>query len=803
MIRNYLKVAWRNLVRNPIFLLVNTLGLGVAICVCILLVLTAFQEFSYDRFHAKRDRLFRIFLEQEHPERGTVAHVVTPTPLAPAVEETIDGAVGMRWGSEGAAIVYGGQTHDISMRLTDPTFFEHFSFDAERGDLTSALDRPDGLILDAPTARRIFGAADPIGATVELFLEGQPHALTVRAIAEKAPRTSSFQFDAIASITLSEDYDRNKTSWDNVWHTTYVALPDGMDKIQAESALQTINDLYYASNIEQLLNDGARPGADGQVHRLKLQPITDLHFGSYLPGTRRAGGRLFPIALLVIAGFILAIACINFVNLTIGTSIRRATEIGIRKVTGATRAQLIGQFWAEALLVIGIAIVVGLALATTVLPYYNDFLRTPISIWQPKLMGALLLITALVALLGGGYPATALSRFQLSQVLKKNTRVQRPGGLQYGLTVLQFTIATALICCTIIVQQQLNYFRNKPLGFNEEEVVSIPVPKDVNGERMAREFRMRTRSNPDILSVSGCYMNIGMGRDGSQSLSRIGFLHEGRNLVTAYQRVDYGYFKTMDIELLEGRSFDPNRPADRVRRAVINESFAQQLGPDYGVGTQIQLDSLATEIIGVVPDFHFADLSEPIGPLTMTLDEEFPIDYVLVKVRAENTANTMAALEDLFAELAPTSEFQGSFLDENTERQYRGEQTMYRIFTAGALLTIFLSVLGLFAMAVLAVAQRRKEIGIRKVLGASTVGIVALLTQRYTLLVFAGAVLATPLAYLAMRRWLDTYAYRIDIQWWVFVLAALLSLAIAIFTIGIQSIRAALTNPIQSIRVRD
>jgi len=797
MIKNYLKIALRNLCKNKVFTGINVLGLSLAIGASVLLLLTSFKQLSFDRFHTNKDRLYRLYWE-EYKASGVERSAGMPAPVRAAIEENAPGVEAVaRWAGWSATVLRDGQPLELGINFTEPDFFRMFSFPLLQGEAERALADPNGVVLSQKYAERIFGEADPMGQALEVALQGRRLNLEVTGIVEDFPDHSSLRYGMITRFENYPTYEEEKDRWDNYFMNTYVLLAPHAGADQVEAQFETIVRKYRNETIEQLRRDGAVNDAQGEVMRLRLQPLTDVHFDR---SVERDGVSIaFPFALIIISAFILAIAAINFVNLTLGGALRRAREVGVRKVLGASRGQLIGQFWGEALLVVGLSLGIGLALTQWLLPAFNANFKQSLALGHPHLIGALALILAIVGLSGGGYPAFVLARFPVADVLKGSTAVQRPGRLRNGLMLIQFTASVLLIACTIIVAQQIDYLRDKPLGYNEELVVSIPLPNDADGRQAVERLRNELSAHPEVRQVSGAYRNLGRGKDGGIVTSIISFTQEERELNTYWIPVDYDYLETLEIPLVEGRSFDRERASDSTAAIIVNETFARQIGEGSVLGAVLETEP-RREIIGVVKDFHFLSLEEAMEPLSLVIARDFPLYYVLVRIAPDQVPSTLALLERTWKELYPQSEYLGSFLDENNERLYQAEQAMGRIFTSASLLTIVLSCMGLFGIAMLVIAQRTKEIGIRKVLGASVGQIVGLVSADFLKIIPVAIVLATPLAWWAMRAWLDGYAYRVDIRWWVFPAAGLLALLVAFGTLSWQSVRAARSNPVEALR---
>ncbi len=474
----------------------------------------------------------------------------------------------------------------------------------------------------------------------------------------------------------------------------------------------------------------------------------------------------------------------------------------MRKVLGASRRQVITQFWGEGFIVIILALVLGMVLADLALPEFNASFRQSISLNHPNLYVGLGLVLLLAVTIGGLYPAWAISRFQAAEVLKGTTKVQRSGRLRNVLILFQFSFSVLLISCTLIIGQQIDFLKNQPLGFNREEVISLPLSGDVDGVQLIGRLRNELAGEPTILGVTASYNNIGMGKDNSAMTSKMGFTQEGKMMETHWNPVDYGYFETMQIPLIEGRSFSKDHPTDSARAIVINETFAKQLGEGPHVGKVLEVTPEGMEVIGVVKDFHFKSLRETIAPMTMNLglDGDFGYNYFFIRVKGGDLGARLSLLEDTWKRINPNATFQASFLDENTARMYRSEQTLGGIFMIASGIAILLSCMGLFGVALLVVNQRNKEIGIRKVLGASLGHIIHIMSRDFVLIALVAIVIAAPLAHLAMRQWLQNYAYAIDIQWWIFLVGGLMAAVIGLLTMSIHTIRAGMANPIQALK---
>lgn len=796
MFWNYIKVGLRNMWKRKRFSLINIFGLAVAIAGSVLLSLTALYEYSFDRFHKDSDRVYRVFYENK-TSRGLEKTANAQAPLGPALEEEVrDLEAITRWAGSSGVVRYGEKLMKSSIRYTDPDFFKIFSFRLIQGDPESALSDINSIILSERTAARIFGTEDPMGKTLEINVLGNAQKWVVSGIIESTPDNSSLEYGIITRIENAPGYSENIDAWNNSFLYVFAKASPKATVSGLENQSRVVVSKYLKEEEAQLRRDGAT----GEVIKLRFQPLHDLHFDTKV--SDRGLARAFPFALLTIAIFILSIACINFVNLSLGIAVTRAKEVGVRKVVGASRRQIITQFWGEALLLVGMAVLAGLALAQVLLPHYNNLFRLSISLYNTRLLLVLGGILVLVGLLGGAYPALALSRFQPSAVLKGITKMQKPGRLRNALVIVQFAFSTLLIICTLIVARQIDYLRTKPLGFNKEQVVSIPMGDELDSDRVIEELRIAWESNPKIKYVSGSYGNLGIGEDGSSRRSVITFEQEEQTFATHWNPVDYDYIEALEIPVIEGRSFSRDISTDSIDAIIINEKLAVQLGRDSALGRILHTQP-RRKVIGIMENYHFEPLSNTIEPLSLVLGSAngFRFNYIFVRIQSDQVLATINEMQKTWKARYPQSAFNYSFLDENNDRLYRAEQRMGQIFMSAAILAIALSCMGLFGIAMLVIAQRTKEIGVRKVIGASVTSLMLLVSKDFLRLVILAFVIAAPLAWLAMDLWLNQYAYRREAEWWIFALAGVLSCLIAMLTLSLHAYKAANADPVRSLRM--
>jgi putative ABC transport system permease protein len=799
----HLKLAFRHLAKHKGFAFINLAGLSIAVAACLLLLLSAFRQLGFDRFHTNHARIYRLYTEANLPDSRTEKVTAMPHPLAPALQAELTGVEAVaRYRSSGGEVEVDGRRSREGLRFVDPAFFAVFSFPFVEGDPATALNERDGLVLTQKAAKRLFGEnASALGRTLRAFVEGKELTLRVTGVLKDLPETSSLRFNLVTRFENNPSHEISRDRWDNVDHDVYVLAQPGYPVAQLDAQLQTFAEKHFQTNIENLRRDGAVAGPDGKVYRLKAQPLDRVHFDTSINSgaVRDAVHPGFIWGLIAIGLMILGIASINFINLTLGRGATRTGEVAVRKVLGAGNRTVLAQFWSESLIVIAIAVALGVLWARLALPAYNTFFRSTLTLADASVLTPLAVILLFAGLLGGGYPALVIARFQPVKMLKQQAGVARVGRFRSALIVMQFFISVLLVASTLIIGRQVHYLREKPLGFNESEVISIPVGNPAEAATLLERLRQKLDGHTAIHSVSAASNNLGMGKDGSSYRSIIGFDQDGRQAQTHWLGVDYDYITALDIPLVQGRNFSRDYASDTASAVLINETFAKSLGYADPVGQYLNMEP-KRQIVGVFSDFHFQSLHHRIEPLTLYLDRSQLYNYILVRVANGQLASTMALLEKTWKEVAPQTAWNASFLDENTERQYEEEKHLATLFQVAAGLAIVLSCMGLFAIAVLTIAQRTKEIGIRKVLGASAGHITGLFTVYFLRLVVIAMVLAAPAAFYLMRLWLKEFAYSVEPSVWVLLGAGALVAAIALVTVSIQTIRAALMNPVKSLR---
>jgi len=801
MFKNYLKIAWRNLIKNKIFSVANIIGLTCAFAVAILLSMTALFELSFDQFHENKNSAYQVYLTNQTP-RGAEVSTSNPVPLAKALKEEVPGIKQItRSLSEDALLTYKEKNLNLDAEYVDPEFFNLFTFAVINGNTNNPLPTKNSVSISEETALKTFGTTNVVGEILQIRIGGEEKPFTVASILENTPANSSMDFDIVIPFENHPEYESNKDVWNSQFLPVYLQLEEGVTTQQFEENTRAFANLHYAESIESDKRDGATPDVNGQYKQFHLMPITDMHFASFKAGKAEAP-RTFPYIILGVALVIIFIVCANFINMNIALSEKRLKEIGMRKTLGAVKNQLFFQFWMESVIVFLIAIGLGLMVSNLLIDPFKTLFNTKATFAEVTQPGIIVLFAAsifVITLIAGGYPALLLSKLSTLRALKGKLDLGK-NRLRNGLIVLQFVIAIILISGTLVLHGQIDFLRNKDLGYNKEQVVSIPLNGRKDSYAVLDLLRDELSQNSDILSVSGSDSNLGLGKDGSITSSAMGFEYKDRGVVTNALTVDYDYAKTLDIELKSGRMFNREFSTDSLSM-VINESMAKQLGEEDPLSIRIPMDdSITYSVVGVVKDYNFQEVSRKIKPLTLFMNRNWDLYYAYVKIAPQNTAQSFDAIKNAWEKVEPQAEFLGSFLDENVDRTFKREKTMATIITSGSVLGIILSCLGLFAISMLVVAQRTKEIGVRKVVGASVSSVALLLTKDFLKLVGLAFIIATPIAWYFLNEWLQNYASHVSLSPLFFLGAGLTASLIAFITVGSRTVKAASANPVKSLR---
>lgn len=802
MFINYLKLALRNLWKRRSFTALNIIGLSVAFGVAILLSMAALFDLSYDRFHENTGSIYRIYTSAQ-TANGPSANTSNPVPFTPALKAEVPGIKNIsRYNSDKLHAAYGQKELNIDMGFVDEDFFSVFSFPVIKGNTVNPLHELTGIALTEKGAAKFFGNENPLGKTILVTIDNKEQPFTVTAVLKDFPDASTFQFDAAVNFQNNAFYKYDIDRWNNSSHDVYVQLNDNVTAAQFENSTHAFINLHYKDDIDNAKRDGAKPDANGQYRQIKLLPYEDVHFTTFSNGYATVS-RVRAYMILGVAMLILFIACVNFINMSIGTSVQRLREIGMRKTLGAAKAQLFLQFWGESILVFSASVLIGYFLSKAMLEQFVlafELRASFSSVLTPQIITGFIIGFAVVTFIAGGYPALVLSRLGTLQSLKGKLNAAGSNRLRNVLMVVQFTIAVLLISGTLVLQSQLNYMRNKDLGFNKEQVIAFALNGKNNARTDVQRLRNELQGKPGIVSITASDNILGKGKDGSGYTSVLSFDHNGREAYTNMLIVDYDYLQTLDIPLVAGRNFSRQYGSDSLA-VVVNEAMVKELREKNPLTVSLDFgDSAKYTIIGVIKDYNFQGFNSTIKPMTMFMDPNWDIHFAYVKVEPQNLAQSFAAVQAAWKKIEPSAEFMGSFLDENIDRSLKQETIMTTIITSGAGIAIALSCLGLFAISLLVVAQRTKEIGLRKVVGASIASITLLLSKDFLKLVALSILIATPLSWFMMSKWLEGYAYRIYLSPLFFVSAGAIAIIIAFATISFRTIRAAKKNPVESLR---
>jgi len=806
MFKNYLKIAMRNLARYKGFSIINIAGLTLGIAGCLLIGLYVWDEWQYDNFHKDGDRVFRAY-NIRTAEDGTGAHAGTPPAFAltlkreyPEVEETLK-----IMNSYGNTLFRTDKTKAYEGKgiIAEATFFSFFSLPFVAGDPNTALTGPDQIVITEDLARKYFKNGDALNKWIYVGND----TLQVSGIMKSIPEHFHLDIAFIIPFKSIEPYLDPERMKNWVWQQfyTYIKLKKGADVKSLESKFQN----YVVKNVHPITKES------NFTYIPHFQNVKDIHLGSagFRFDMAKPGNRVYVNALSIIAIFVLFIACFNFINLSTARSLRRAKEVGIRKVSGANKKQLWLQFTGESVLLALISTILATAIAILLLPKLNQFTEKNI-VFNPftKPLTALIILALgiLTGLIAGIYPALFMSGFKAIQSLKKLSiggRTDRIHLLRRGLVVVQFGLSVFLIVSTLIVYRQVNYFQHKDLGFSKEQLMYFPMEGDkMRNNREA--FKNELMAGPGVVSATIGYGLPGDIFAGDQII--VPGAGGGKTYGANQFMVDYDYVKTMGLRIIAGRDFSKEMKTDADKAFIINESAVKELGlgtPEAAIGKRLDWpvwdgpkDSLKNgTVIGVVKDFHIHSLHRPVST---TILQIYPNAAwkVAVKLKPGTISQSIAHIEKVWNSYSPDYPISYGFLDENYDKMYKSEQKLSALLWIFTGMAIFIGCLGLLGLATYAAQQRVKEIGIRKVLGASVGSIIGLLSREFILLVIISLIVAFPIAWWAMQNWLNDFAYRLNISWWIFAGAAVVAIAVAMATISFQAIKAAIANPVKALR---
>ncbi|AKD57622.1 ABC transporter permease [Spirosoma radiotolerans] len=799
MIRNYLLIAFRNLRKHKAFSVINMAGVAVGLACFLLIALYVQDELSYDRYNANADRTYRVnrtFLSSEGTVSLRLAQAAPPFgplirqdfPEAEQVVRTLDNSGLVRYGEH--------SFNEEDMFFAEANLFKVFSFDFVSGNPDQALVNPFSILFSRPMAEKYFGKENPIGKTVRL---NNQFDLTVTGVYEPLPPQAHFHPGFLLSFSTLNDNrvygaEGLRTNWSNNSFNTYMLLRPGADPKRIEANFPAFQNKYVPS-------EEGRQAATWSV--LNLQKLTDIHLRSHTDSEVEPTGDITYIYLFSAIGlFILLIACINYMNLATARSAGRAKEVGMRKVVGALRSQLIGQFLSESILLVTLSLGIAIGLVLVCLPALNAFTQKQLAFSQllnPAFLGILITITLLTGLVAGSYPAFFLTSFRPLGVLKGQIgSAMRTGKLRQVLVITQFAIAIALIISTAVVYNQMKYIQNYRLGYQKDQMLLL---SDVGDSTTNYETLKQQLVQTGVVADMGRSSRIPSSRllDSYDAAAPKGDSMAPVKINLRGLRVDYDFIPTYQIPMAAGRNFSRSFSTD-TSMVVLNETAVRQLGwtPEQAIGKRFRYGRADGQIIGVTKDFHFESLHQQMAAIAMVMGKQ-NFNWISIPIKG-NVPAAIQRVKSVWKQFFPERPFDYKFLDSRFDRLYAREQTQQTLFSVFASVAILISCLGLFGLSMFMAEQRTKEIGIRKVLGASEASLVALFSKDFMRLVLVALLIASPIAWYAMHTWLNDFAYRTDIHWWVFLLAGGLTVLIALLTVSFQSVKAALMNPVKSLR---
>jgi putative ABC transport system permease protein len=812
MFKNYFKVALRNLTKQKLLSFISVFGLAVGIGSFCLFMLYAVNEFSFDSFNKNAGNVYRVTIWAQG-KVGDAAHggSYQPMPLGPTMKKDLPGVetyVRFKEDLGESFIKAGNQVSREHISFADPAFFSVFAFKLTSGNATTALQDLHSVVLTEATAKKLFGNTNPVGKIIEIKTEDDFIPFTVTAVAENSPSNSSIRFTMLGNfnyIATTKSGAKRINNWNQYSYQTYVQLKSGSSLPFEQNRLIAFRKNYYPDEEKKSRADGWT--GRGPRNYYYLQPLRSIH-----TNTKIEGGPVSPVnpkniwILLSIAAAVLLIACINFTTLAIGRSANRAKEIGVRKVIGGTKKSLITQFISESLLLAFISATLGLILAKFLLPSFNNLTGRELNfslVQFPQLAWLIIGLVFLVGILAGSYPAFVLSRFRAVEVLKTKVKLGGANFFTKSLVTLQFVVSIVLMICTIVIMQQLHFMQSKYPGFNKENVVVVNADGISGTKKVYALFKHQLAAHPEIISTASAELGLG----GNQGWNRSMFKYDGKDRAVYEYFIDPDYMKTLGMQLLTGRNFDPSIASDTITSVIVNETMMHEFGwtLQNAVGQRLNGynendNTKSPVVIGVVKDFNYLGFNNKIEPQMFQQFAGYKPYKFCVRIQPGNPSKALATIQTAWKNIAPDYPLQYEFLDEDLDHFYKAEARWSNIVGWAGGISIFLACLGLLGLAALASVNRTKEIGIRKVLGASVLTIISLLSKDFLKIVFIAFVIAMPVAWYFMNKWLQDYAYRIDINLWVFVITGAVMILIALMVISFQSIKAAIGNPVKSLR---
>ncbi|HSZ87683.1 MAG TPA: ABC transporter permease [Puia sp.] len=810
MIKNYFKTAWRNFLSQKTLATINVIGLSVGLACFTLILLYTVNEFSYNSFFKNAKNIYRIYERtQNMPNMDNRGDAELYLPLGPNLKADFpDVKDYTRFQSWGKKIV---KSPNISVQLpvafADLQFFKIFSFKLLYGDASDALKDQHNVVITKDKALQLFGETNVVGKIILIKSDSSLEPFTVSAVADNLPANSSIQFDVLLSFDYFQTTSYGKpavNNWNYSGFQTYIELGNNSTLLSNPIRLSQFRKKYFPDEEAQLKSSGAWNGSGAYPISFHLQPIRDIHTNLQISaGDETNIDTRYVWILLAIGAAILLIACINFTTLAIGRSAGRAKEVGLRKVMGSSRKQLMFQFLSEALFLTVLSAIIGLVIAQLLLPLFNSLAQKNLSfslLQYPQLVFLFVLLIIIVALMAGSYPAVVLSRFNATEVIKNKIRLKGSNYFTKSLITLQFVISTGLIISTAIIFQQLHFMRSKNPGFNKENVVMIDA-KGITNRRIYQQFKQLLSSQTNISGITAS--DVGLGEEGYNSS---GFDYKGKHeQVFRYATAD-DYIKVLGMQLISGRNFNSAIAFDSTNSVIVNEALVKDMGltDESILGLSLngysRLKDRTPFVIGVVNNFNFLPLKQEVKPILFSQPFDLRPLKFYVRIKPGNPSFALSVIKDAWNKTVADAPLQYSFLDDNLDDFYKSESRWTSIIGWAGGVTIVLACLGLFGLTALATVNRTKEIGVRKVLGASIISIIKLISKDMAMLVGLALIIAAPISWYYMDQWLQGYAYRIRIGWIVFAAIGAFAVLIALATISFQAIKAAMANPVKSLR---
>ncbi len=793
MILNYLKLGLRAFKSRRLTSVINIAGLTLGIaCACIAYVFIQ-HENSFNRFHEESEKIHSFYVNIN--ERLNVSG--TPGPLAAAlVEEFPEVTEAVRLEKAGLYIKSGTEVYAENVLFADKEFFEFFTFPLISGIKETVLVEPNAIVLNEKSAIKYFGRKDPVGETLSLIYKNKEQLFTISGVAKNPPTNSSIQFDFVLPITSA--YPMDKTNLESNW---------GNFPLGTFFRFRELADIpSFTEKLPLFVQDKMIESEDDK-YKFQLVALNDYHLNNpmRINGLAQPGEARYVRILSIISILILLVACLNFMNLANAQSSRRFKEVGVRQVLGARPGQLMTQFLSESVVLALVALGIAIGLIVNVLPFAQSLFSYPLEFqWtEPDVLLVLLTIAVGTGLLAGSYPAFLLSRLSANSTFKPHLKVGGNNWITKSSLIIQFALSIGLVICMTVMQQQQQFISETNLGFNQEEVMVIPTQVNYFDKfdtgRFVKQFRNSLKTNEGVKEIAGVSNSFNRG-------NRVQFIQEedGTNAFIFEYRVDPEYIELLDIELLDGRNFSDEIAEDQEQSVVINESFAKKYNIDQIEGYQFPTsfgDAFTNKkIIGVVKDYHFNHLRSDIRPMYLTMSPEYHFEHMLVKVDPSQIKTTLAQLKTTWQSLRSDKPFEYYFLDEDLQKQYEAESRWSKVISGASLLATIIAMLGLFGLMSLVLIERTKEISIRKILGARLGNMLGLLSIDFIKLALVSSIIAIPASWYFMQQWLENFAYRIDIEWWVFVVASIVIIGLALIIIGVQITRAIFANPVEALR---